>query len=76
MSLEHVIHRIATDAAFASAVGEDLEGALAREGIELPAEQRSALRAALAGSKGLGDLMGTALDPYIWHAPQFGPQTT
>jgi hypothetical protein len=73
MRLEQVVHRIATDAGFASAVRADLEGTLAREGIRLTADQVTALRAALLRepSRPSG---ASQLD--VWHSPQFEPQNS
>jgi hypothetical protein len=76
MKLEQVVHRIATDAAFAAAVRQDLEGTLAKEGIHLAGEEVAALEATLADAQAAGDLLSKALDPIIWHSPQFGPQTS
>ncbi len=47
MSMEEIVHRIATDAAFASDAREDLGEALRREGYKLNSEEFEALKSAL-----------------------------
>jgi hypothetical protein len=73
MKLEQIVHRMATDEGFASAVRKDLEGTLAREGIRLTSDEVAALRAALPDASGP---MRSATDPGVWHSPQFDPQTS
>ena len=75
MKLEQVVHRMATDEGFASAVRKDLEGTLAREGIQLQPEVISALRSTLSGADEARDLL-SLLDPTVWHSPQLDPQTS
>lgn len=76
MKLEEVVHRIATDAAFASAVRQDLERALEREGIRLTSAQVAALKAALNGDTGRAARPESADSLDVWHSPQFEPQTS
>jgi hypothetical protein len=76
MKLEQVVHRIATDAAFASAVRKDLEGTLAQEGMHLAPDQVAALKAALQGDIESATRLGNASSLDVWHSPQFEPQTS
>jgi hypothetical protein len=77
MKLEQVVHRMATDEGFASAVRQDLEGTLAQEGIRLTSDEVAALRAALRQETGVsGPLRSLVEPPGVWHSPQFDPQTS
>jgi len=76
MKLEQIVHRMATDEGFASAVRKDLEGTLAREGIHLRPEEILALKSTLSGADEARDLISGLLDPVIWHSPQFDPRTS
>ncbi len=63
MSMEEIVHRIATDAAFASDAREDLGEALRREGYKLNSEEFEALKSALV-AKASNEI------PH-WYATQF-----
>jgi len=74
MTLEQVVHRMATDVGFASAVRKDLEGTLAREGIQLTSDEVAALQAALPDAS--GPMRSVLEPPTVWHSPQFEPRTS
>jgi hypothetical protein len=76
MKLEQIVHRMATDEGFASAVRKDLEGTLAREGMQLAPDQVAALRAALQDDIELSTRLDGANSLDVWHSPQFEPQTS
>ena len=68
MTLEQVVHRIATDAAFAASVRENPEGALKGESAELNPTEIRALMAALKADE--TQKASTAALP--WYESQLG----
>ena len=76
MKLEQIVHRMATDEGFASAVRKDLAGTLAQEGMHLAPDQVAALKAALKGDIESATRLGNATSLDVWHSPQFEPQTS
>ncbi len=71
MNIENVIHRIARDPEFASAIVEDPIAALEAHGLELHPEELDALQAALSTPSGSNLITGTVGGPTDWFAPQF-----
>lgn len=76
MKLEQIVHRVATDADFAAAARRDLEGTLAREGIEVAPAELAALQAALRGASEEAIRPSGAGSLDVWHSPQFEPQSS
>ncbi len=86
MTLEQVVHRIATDSAFAAAVRVDPEAALRKERVILDLEELRALMAALDRNKGANAGMpwyesqlqrdpGKDPNPGMpWYEAQLGPR--
>ena len=71
MSIENIIHRIASDPEFGSAIAEDPVATLEAHGLELHPEELAALQAAMSTPNGSSLIMDAPDGPTEWFAPQF-----
>ena len=71
MSLENIIHRIASDPDFAHAIKEDAVATLEANGIELNREELDALKSALSTTTDNDNIMRSTEQPEGWFRSQF-----
>lgn len=87
MSLEHVVHRIASDPAFAVAVKADIEAAVLDAGMQLEQSELEALKITLNKHEKrapaniiwyetqLSDIINRdQIEAIIWYESQLGPE--
>jgi len=73
MSIEKIVHRIASDASFAESFRHDPLVALETEGVQVSLEELKALHQAVHSSD---QLSGVNTGPIDWYVSQFADENT